>query len=208
MIFDERTVNGLLEIDDSFKAPDKLLKIMLSDDRGKLFDKFLDVSTDMKYDWFTEYFESEQAQRKTKKQDFTPSSIADLMIRLIGEKATSTYYEPCAGTGGIFIKRWHYNRVHDPVCKLDGRLSIFTYDPCHYWYQLEELSDRALPFLLFNMSIRGVNGVAVQCDSLERTCKDIYFVRNDSDNFQAYSEVFKMPHTDELAEFCNVKWED
>lgn len=88
-------------------------------------------------------------------------------------------------------------------------LSILTYDPRAYWYQVEEMSDRAIPFLIFNMSIRGMNGVVVQCDSLSRYAKDVYFIRNDTDDFLAFSEVIKMPHTTELKELYKIsKWVD
>ena len=58
MIFDVRTVNNLLEIDESYKAPERVLELMLDDKkREKTFKKFLEISTDMKFDWFHEYFE-------------------------------------------------------------------------------------------------------------------------------------------------------
>ena len=86
-------------------------------------------------------------------------------------------------------------------------MSIFTYDPRNYWYSVEEMSDRAVPFLIFNMAIRGMNGVILQCDSLERSAKDIYFIRNDSDDFMRFSEVFKLPHDDVLKKLYRVnKW--
>ena len=58
------------------------------------------------------------------------------------------------------------------------------------------MSDRAIPFLIFNMAIRGMNGVAVQCDSLSRDAKEAYFIRNDTDNWLGFSEIIKLPHTD------------
>ena len=107
MQFDVKTVNNLLDIDDSYKAPEKMLKLMLDDQkRVKTFKKFLEVSTNMQFDWFHEYFEDEQAERKSKKQDFTPQGIADLMTSIVGRSPTGTYYEPAAGTGGILITRW------------------------------------------------------------------------------------------------------
>ena len=176
MQFDVETVNQILGIDDAYKAPDRLLNLMLDDDRRvATFKNFLKVSTDLSFDWFHEYFEDEQAERKSKKQDFTPDSIA----------------EPAAGTGGILITRWWQN------CRTDPR---------SYWYQVEELSDRAIPFLIFNMAIRGMNGVVVQCDSLSREAKEAYFIRNDTDNFLAFSKIEKVPHSEALAKELNIKW--
>ena len=217
MQFDTKIVNKLLGIDESYKAPERMLQLMLDDQkRPEVFKKFLEVSTDLKFDWFHEYFEDEQAERKSKKQDFTPDSIATLLNSLVdSDKSNGHYFEVAAGTGGILIKRWWDdckndrvgNPLHtDPNLKF---LSIFTYDPRAYWYQVEEMSDRAIPFLLFNMAIRGMNGVAIQCDSLSREAKDVYFVRNDTNDFLAFSEVIKMPHTTELKKLYNIsEWVD
>lgn len=213
MQFDVKTVNNLLDIDDSYKAPEKMLKLMLDNQkRVKTFKKFLEVSTNMQFDWFHEYFEDEQAERKSKKQDFTPKGIADLMTSIVGRSPTGTYYEPAAGTGGILITRWWNDRLKDPVhlkpkFAENTGLSILTYDPRNYWYQVEEMSDRAIPFLLFNMAIRGMNGVAIQCDSLERNAKNAYFIRNDTDNWLDFSEVIPIPHKDTFEKELNIKWQ-
>lgn len=217
MIFDVRTVNNLLEINESYKAPERVLELMLDDQqRAITFEKFLKVSKDLSFDWFHEYFEDEQAERKKKKQDFTPQSISDLMSALVGKNPNGTYYEPAAGTGGILITRWWSNCLEDPVnlSKVDKKvlnqnpgISFFTCDPRNYWYQVEEMSDRAIPFLIFNMAIRGMNGVAVQCDSLSREAKEAYFIRNDSDNFLGFSEVIKLPHTKDVGQELHInKW--
>ena len=83
MQFDVKTVNKLLGIEESYKAPEKMLQLMLDDQqRPGIFKQFLAVSTDLKFDWFHEYFEDEQAERKSKKQDFTPDSVATLLNRV------------------------------------------------------------------------------------------------------------------------------
>lgn len=216
MKFNVKTVNELLDIDESYKAPEKMLSIMLDDQkRPQLFKKFLKVSTDLSFDWFHEYFEDEQAERKSKKQDFTPDSIANLMNDLVSDgKPINTYYEPAAGTGGILIKRWWNDRLHDQVGNplhdrpggdLFSLFSVFTYDPRAYWYQVEEMSDRAIPFLLFNMAIRGMNGVAIQSNVLTREAKEAYFIRNDSNDFLAFSDVIKLPHEKSVLEELQLK---
>ncbi|WP_297952549.1 N-6 DNA methylase [uncultured Lactobacillus sp.] len=211
MLFDVKTVNALLDIDESYKAPERMLQLMLDNQkRVETFKKFLEISTNMEFDWFHEYFEDEQAERKSKKQDFTPQSIADLMTSLVGKSRNGTYYEPAAGTGGILITRWWNDRLRDPVhlkpefAKNTG-FSILTYDPRNYWYQAEEMSDRAIPFLLFNMAIRGMNGVVIQCNSLERDAKEAYFIRNDTDNWLGFSEIIKLPHTEEIQQEFDIR---
>lgn len=210
MQFDVSTVNKILNIDDAYKAPDTLLALMLDKtQRENIFKKFLNISTDLSFDWFHEYFEDEQAERKSKKQDFTPDSIATLLNKLTSN-TTGYYYEPTAGTGGILITRWWQDCLNDPVGTKNNTnipgISFLTYDPRKYWYQVEELSDRAVPFLIFNMAIRGMNGVAIQCDSLSREAKEAYFIRNDTDNALAFSEVIKLPKTSEYEKELNINW--
>lgn len=212
MQFDVNTVNKILNIDDAYKAPDTLLALMLDKiQRENIFKKFLNVSTDLSFDWFHEYFEDEQAERKSKKQDFTPDSIATLLNKLTSN-TTGYYYEPTAGTGGILITRWWQDCLNDPVGTKNNTnipgISFFTYDPRKYWYQVEELSDRAVPFLIFNMAIRGMNGVAIQCDSLSREAKEAYFIRNDTDNALAFSEVIEVPKTKDFEKELNINWKE
>lgn len=217
MKFDVKTVNKILEIDDAFKAPTKMMNLMLDPKKRKeTFEKFLEIETDMSYEWFQEYFGDEQAERKSKKQDFTPSSISNLVAQLVG-KGKSTYYEPAAGTGSMLIAKWHNDRLKNPLYKcpdIDNPLiklltsPIFTYDPRAYWYQAEELSDRALPFLIFNMAIRGMNGSITQCDSLSRKATRAFFIRNDTDNYLGFSEVIELPKNQEVADLLGVHWDE
>jgi N-6 DNA Methylase. len=200
MISNEK-INKLLGITESYQAPAVMLAIMLdTKKRKKLFDEFLEYENKMDYEWFMNYFESEHADRKTKKQDFTPMSVATTLNRLVRTRKKdedNLYFESTAGNGGIMIKNWHETRT---------RTTPFSYDPRAYWHQVEELSDRAIPFLIFNMSIRGMNGVIIHGDSLERTASEVYFIRNDSGNYLGFSEVIKMEHTDLLARELDIKW--
>ena len=98
----------------------------------------------------------------------------------------------------------HLTKVDKKILDHSPGISLFTYDPRNYFYQVEEMSDRAIPFLLFNMAIRGMNGVAIQCDSLSRKTKEAYFIRNDSDNWLGFSEVIKLPHTKAVQEELNI----
>lgn len=103
--FDVKTVNDLLGIDDAFKAPDRLMELLLKkEEREELFRNFLKIDTNLEYDWFHEYFETEQAERKSKKQDFTPDSVAKLANSIACEPRHTDYYEMAAGTGGMMIE--------------------------------------------------------------------------------------------------------
>jgi len=168
--------------------------------REALFKRFLEAfNYDVTYDWFHDYFQEEHAQRKTHKQDFTPQSVAELVTKLVGNSPTDDglRYEPGAGTGGMTITAWNNDRYkHSP----------FDYRPSWYVYHCEELSDRAIPFLLFNTLIRGMNAVIVHCDVLSRKAYGAFFVQNDTDNHLAFSSLNVMPYTDELAKYLAVEW--
>ena len=51
-----------------------------------------------------------------------------------------------------------------------------------------------------------MNGVAIQCDSLSREAKNAYFIRNNTDNALAFSEVIKLPKTSEYEKELNINW--
>lgn len=195
--FDADTVNSLIGVKEAYQAPDALMKIIWDKEkREKLFKKFLKVSTDLDDDWFRAYFQDVQADRTKKKQDFTPSSISKLMVKLTSDG--HEYFEPAVGTGGILIHRWYSDCLkHTP----------FIYRPSMYFYHVEELGDSAMPFLLFNIMIRGMNAVVLHGDSLERTASQVYFCQNENDDFMQFSSLNVMPHSDEVAkEFEITKW--
>lgn len=197
MQFDVKTVNKILDIDDSFKAPVKLMQILYDKGRReRMFKEFLEISTDLSFDWFHEYFQDEQAERKSKKQDFTPQQVSQILVKLVA--SGSSYYEPTAGTGGITITKWWADCIKE---------TPLTYMPHEHFYFCEELSDHAIPFLLFNLSIRGMNAIVWQGDVLERTCKGVFFVQNDKDDALSFSNINLMPYNDTVKrEFDISEW--
>ena len=195
-------INQILGVDDSYKAPNKLMELLFDkQDREKMFMEFLEHEKDMSFDWFHVYFQEEHAQRKTKKQDFTPSSISKILSRIIdveANKKTGTRLDVAAGTGGLTISRWNDDRLnHTP----------FEYKPSMYLYQCEELSDRALPFLLFNLMIRGMNAVVIHGDALHGEVYQVYFIQNSNDDYMRFSSLNIMPQNELVEkEFDIRKW--
>lgn len=194
-------INKLLGIKESYKAPDRLMEILYMDkqERDKYFIDFLNAfDKDVTYDWFHDYFQDEHADRKNQKQDFTPQSVSRLLSEIVGPEG-NTYYEPAAGTGGVLIERWNQDRMkHSP----------FDYEPRDYYYTAEELSDRAIPFLLFNMLIRGINGNVVQCDVLTREATGAFFIQNDANDFMSFSSLNLLPYNEDTETELNIKFVD
>lgn len=192
-------INEILEIDDSYKAPNRLMKILLDKaKREKVFCQFLEYEKDMCFDWFHQYFQEEHAQRKTKKQDFTPNSISEILSKIVQQESNHSTLDIAAGTGGLTITKWQEDRM---------KQLPWEYKPSNYFYQLEEMSDRAIPFLLFNLVIRGMNAVVVHGDSLHREIQQIYFVQNDAADCMTFSSLNVMPRSEAVTkEFKVDKW--
>lgn len=63
-----------------------------------------------------------------------------------------------------------------------------------------ELSDRAIPLLLLNLSIRGIMGYVYHGDVLEGTVKARYILLNRSDDVLGFSDVVKAEAGDIIIE--------
>ncbi|KFN92425.1 phage protein [Tetragenococcus muriaticus PMC-11-5] len=187
MTLDFPTISKIVGVDDSFKMPTVLMGIMFNKEkREAMFKEFLEYEKDVSYDWFHIYFQEEYAERKSKKQDFTPDSIGKLLAGIVTPEKGKVHEAAC-GTGGLIIKTWDYQRKNT---------NPFTYLPSDYFYQCEEMSDRSIPFLLFNLLIRGMNATVIHGDALHRTAKQVYFVQNDENDFMKFSSLNVMPHTE------------
>jgi len=119
-----------------------------------MFDAFSAENPDMTGDLWHEYFQDEQGDRNALKQDFTPMEICQLVAEITPE--AESYADVCAGTGGLTIAL--HNRFPDA------------------YYHLEEISERTIPILLFNLAIRNINAEVINGDSLEQTAKHYYRV--------------------------------
>jgi len=191
-------INDILGITESYKAPQRLLDILLGDkiEREEIFHQFLELfKWKMDYDWFHQYFELEHADRKDKKQDFTPMSVSNLINSIVDDNGM--YFESCAGTGGMCISHWHNTRLKSHPLR---------YKPSEYLHILEEMSDRAIPFLLFNVAIRGMNAAILHCNSLIRECYGAFLVQNEKDLAQEFSSISVMPYSERCAKYFNVQF--
>ena len=187
---------SLLGIDEPYQAPERVLEVITCDHRDSIYSSFLDAyDFDVSYDWFHEFYEDENAERKKNKQDFTPSCLSRLASDLVGYGG-GIVYEPSAGTGGMIISRWDAERKrHHP----------FDYRPSMQWFIAEDMSDRAIPFLLFNLSIRGINANVLHIDSLARRCKSIWLVQNFRDDMLAFSDVIELPHNEKCMQSFDIR---
>ena len=152
-------IHEILNINDSYKAPEKIMELLFGNKEKleKVYESFSELfNHSFDHDWFHEYFQEESAERKRFKQDFTPPSVVQLINDIADTESTKNvkYFELAVGTGGIMIETWKRHK--------DG------------FFVLEELSDRTVPFLLFNMAIRNMNGIVRHGDSLKEEWTKVY----------------------------------
>jgi len=119
------------------------------DDAWPTYDAFCDlVGGDLSKDWMQMIYQYYLADRKEKKQDYTPASVAKLMSSLAGGgcERDDWIIDLCAGSGALTIQHW----LAHPNCK----------------YICYEVDSNVIPFLLFNLAIRNIEAVVLQCDVL------------------------------------------
>lgn len=144
---------------------------------------------DMGHDWFQPLYEEELAERKQKKQDFTPYELGVLCSKLTNQ--TGTVHEPTAGNGSMIIADWWERcKKHLP----------WEHFPSQNMVTCWELSDRAIPLLLLNLSIRGIMGYVYHGDVLEQTVKQKYILLNHTNDTLCFSEVVKASKNDIIKE--------
>lgn len=139
-----KEINNIIGIAESFQLPAKMLSLLLSEKKNEIFDAFMELQSDLSFDWFTDYFQEEHSNRNAMMQDFTPRELTEMLPKLSG--GYDRVLDICSGTGGLSIGAWNKNPNAFFVC--------------------EELSERALPLLLFNMAIRNVTGYVINKDVL------------------------------------------
>lgn len=150
--------------------------------RDKIYRELIQLNNyDFSYDWFQSIYEEELAQRKKGKQDFTPKELGVLCSQLTVQKGT--IHEPTAGNGSMIISDW-WER-----CK---KLLPWEHFPSQHMVTCWELSSRAIPLLLLNLSIRGIMGYVYHGDVLERTVKQKYILLNKYNDTLSFSDVLKV----------------
>lgn len=167
-----QTINNLLEIKESYELPDKLMALLLDNNSMiKLFDKFMEYDIDLTKDLFRDYFQEQHADRKSLKQDYTPDAICKIISKLQNEK--DILLDVCSGTGALSLFSYNENNDLSIVC--------------------EELSQRSISTLLFNLAIRNIKGYVLRKDVLKNEILDIYKLEKGT----KYSTITKSENIEE-----------
>lgn len=171
---------GVDDIMDLPKAVEAVIQKPL-DERDAIYREFMRMNDfDMGRDWFQCVYEEELSQRKRKGQDFTPIEVTELCAALAGVATARNVHEPTAGTGQMIISAWW------TWCKDRAPWECF---PSQFPVTVWEILDRTIPFLLFNLSIRGIMGYVYNGDTLENTVKRKYILINRRDDALGFSDI-------------------
>ena len=182
-------VNNILGISDSYQAPDRVMQIMLDMDEKERKKIYLELAELFEYDyskdWFFEYFQEEHADRHQNKQDFTPPCIAGIIHYVLQNDfkkidSPSIIYEPASGTGQMIIRDWDLTRRNNMP---------WDYKPMDHLVICCEFSIKTIPFLLLNLSIRGICGMVFHMNTLTNEIFNIYILTNHINDSMCYSEI-------------------
>lgn len=160
---------NLFGVTEIYKLPDAIISVLFDENRrDDIFHKMLKLMNyDMSFDWFQSLFEDEMSDRKNKKQDFTPPQLGYICSQIVG--GHQTLHEPTAGNGSMIIVDWWATA---------SKYMPWEFQFIPYEVDCWELSDRSLPILLFNLSVRGIKGIVHHGDVLTGEEKARYILTN------------------------------
>ena len=117
--------------------------------------KYLElINNDLETDYLQKIWQFYMADREDKKQDFTPKSLGKLLSKLTESENETWVYDMCSGSGALTIQKWCTNKNLKFVC--------------------EELDEDLIPFLLFNLKIRNIEGYVITGNVLTEERKTVY----------------------------------
>lgn len=125
------------------------------------------IDNELNIDWLQKIFQYYYADRKYKKQDYTPKSLAELCSRLTECENEKIVIDLCAGSGALTIQKWNSNNSFNFICF--------------------ELDETVIPFLLFNLAIRNINGYVVNGNALSGEVVKTYQITK-GDKFSTITE--------------------
>lgn len=144
---------------------EKIFDVVRKND-AEIYEKFCNLVEDLNIDWMQMIYQYYLADRKEKKQDYTPKSLARLMGRLAGESDVIT--DMCAGSGALTIQKWSMNHTQE--------------------FELWEIDENVIPYLLFNMAIRNIGCTVYHGDVLKQEVFNVYRI-NRSDKYGKFKEI-------------------
>ena len=141
-------------------------------------EKFIElVNGDLETDYLQKIWQFYMADREDKKQDFTPKSLGKLISELTKSTPEEWVYDMCSGSGALTIQKWCSNKNLKFVC--------------------EELDSNLIPFLLFNLKIRNIEGYVINGNVLTGERKAVYkLIKGEKFSEIEFCMFFEYPNFD------------
>lgn len=177
-------------IGESGDFSEMVLSALMSTEKNDVLSSYVDfVGGDLQTDELQKIFQYHYADRKEKMQDFTPKSIAKLCAACTETKG-EIVYDLCAGSGALTIQKWVRAPQKTFIC--------------------EELDERVIPLLLFNLAVRNMGGYVINRNALTLEFSKGYKLLPGS-RFSSIEEIGQAPDflADEIVSNppYNVRWE-
>lgn len=164
-----------------------LMSAVLNNDID-FFCEYKNIIDDSK-DWLQALWQYYEADRTEKKQDYTPKSLCKLVASLAGR--ADTVYDCCGGSGALT----------KAFIDMHGTKNVLV----------EELDERVIPFLLFNLCLHNVSGYVVNGNVLSKEkIKCFQLVAGDK---YSKCQITDSAYTENIADVSisnppyNIKWE-
>ena len=189
-----------MELSTLYKAFQKLIGVgemienvrcaLFSNRKNDVLSAYVDmVDGDLTTDNLQKIFQYYYADRKDKRQDYTPKSIAKLCASAT-ETSGLVVYDLCAGSGALTVQKWAQNPSKTFIC--------------------EELDERVIPLLLFNMAVRNMSGYVIHRNALTLELFECFRLVSD-ERFSTITRVDAPPdiQADEIVSNppYNIRWD-
>ena len=182
----EKTLK-LLNVEDAEEIPNALYSAVMTHNYT-IHKGFNELTRDLSRDYLQAIFQYYLADRKEKKQDYTPPSQGRLLARITTVGSENVCLDLCAGSGSLTIQKWFTNPKLKFICK--------------------ELDSNVIPLLLFNLSIRNIEGEVVQENLITEEVLNVYKLKKGEE----FSIVEKAAKQTLQADICisnppfNMRW--
>lgn len=145
---------AIFECDNVELLKEKIYQAIQKNESEK-YDKFCElVNNDLSIDWLQKIFQYYEADRKIKKQDYTPATLA----KLVGLLANgNNIVDMCAGSGALTIQTWNINK--------------------NAKFKLYELDSKVIPYLIFNLIIRNIEAEVINGEVLSGEIYKVYKIK-------------------------------
>ncbi len=161
----------------------------LRNEGAEIVEKWLYKYPDCTEDLMQPIYQYYLADRKVKKQDYTPQSLAMTAAVLAGAENAEKICDLCAGSGAMSIQAWRRNSQAEFIAI--------------------ELDKTVIPFLIFNMLCRHMKGTVICADILTQEVFQVWRISNNG-----FDELQERPVLAHLkADICisnppfNMKWD-